>query len=68
MKEEKIKRFITSNFDNSKGIYAKFSLTGKYGDVIKLIQWVYHTWLIESGYETTTNPSYTMYHKNHFFS
>ena len=49
-----------------KGIYAKFSLTGKYGDVIKLIQWVYHTWLIESGYETTTNPSYTMYHKNHF--
>ena len=49
-----------------KGIYAKFSLTGKYGDVIKLIQWVYHTWLIQSGYETTTNPSYTMYHKNHF--
>ncbi len=51
-----------------KGIYAKFSLKGKYGDVIKLIQWVYHSWLIESGYETTTNPSYTIYHKNHFLS
>ncbi len=51
-----------------KGIYAKFSLKGKYGDVLKLIQWVYHGWLIESGYETTTNPSYTIYHKNHFLS
>lgn len=51
-----------------KGIYAKFSLSGKYGDVIKLIQWVYHYWLIDSGYETTTNPSYTIYHKNHFLS
>ncbi len=51
-----------------KGIYAKFSLSGKYGDVIKLIQWVYHYWLIDSGYETTTSPSYTIYHKNHFLS
>ena len=51
-----------------KGIYAKFSLSGKYGDVIKLIQWAYHTWLIQSGYETTTNPSFTVYHKNHFLS
>ncbi len=51
-----------------KGIYAKFSLSGKYGDVIKLIKWVYHSWLINSGYETTTNPSYTIYHKNHFLS
>ena len=51
-----------------KGIYAKFSLSGQYGDVIKLIQWAYHTWLIQSGYETTTNPSFTVYHKNHFLS
>jgi AraC family transcriptional regulator len=51
-----------------KGVYAKFSLSGKYGDVIKLIQWVYHYWLIDSGYETTPNPSYTIYQKNHFLS
>jgi AraC family transcriptional regulator len=51
-----------------KGVYAKFNLSGKYGDVIKLIQWVYHYWLIDSGYETTPNPSYTIYHKNHFLS
>jgi AraC family transcriptional regulator len=51
-----------------KGIYAKFSLEGKYGDVLKLIQWIYHCWLEKSGYETSTNPSYAIYHKNHFLS
>ncbi|NCB10597.1 MAG: AraC family transcriptional regulator [Erysipelotrichia bacterium] len=64
--EEQLKDLSLPTLIIPKGIYAKFSLTGKYGDVIKLIQWVYHTWLIQSGYETTTNPSYTMYHKNHF--
>ena len=64
--EEQLKDLSLPTLIVPKGIYAKFSLSGKYGDVIKLIQWVYHTWLIESGYETTTNPSYTMYHKNHF--
>ena len=64
--EEQLKDLSLPTLIVPKGIYAKFSLSGKYGDVIKLIQWVYHTWLIQSGYETTTNPSYTMYHKNHF--
>ncbi len=48
------------------GVYAKFNVQGKYGDVLKLIQWVYHTWLIESGYETTTHPSFAIYERNHF--
>ena len=30
------------------------------------MNWVYFKWLIDSGYETTTNPAYTIYHKNHF--
>ena len=66
--KKKIENLSLSKLIIPKGIYAKFSLKGKYGDVIKLIQWVYHSWLIESGYETTTNPSYTIYHKNHFLS
>ncbi len=66
--EEQLKDLSLPTLIIPKGIYAKFSLTGKYGDVIKLIQWVYHTWLIESGYETTPSPSYTIYHKNHFLS
>ena len=51
-----------------KGVYAKFDFSGKYGDVLKFMNWVYFEWLLSSGYETTTNPSYAVYHKNHFLS
>jgi AraC family transcriptional regulator len=50
------------------GIYATFEVEGRYGDILKLIQWVYHQWLPDSGYETTTKPSYTIFKKNHFLS
>lgn len=56
------------SFVISGGTYAKFDLKGVYGDVLKLIQWVYHEWLPQSGYETTTRPSYAMHRKNHFLS
>jgi len=36
--------------------------------MLKLIQWVYHEWLPESGYEAITIPSYTIFEKNHFLS
>ncbi|HFU75981.1 MAG TPA: AraC family transcriptional regulator, partial [Arcobacter sp.] len=29
---------------------------------------VYHVWLPDSGFETTTIPSYTIFKKNHFLS
>ncbi|WP_292654266.1 GyrI-like domain-containing protein [Nitratifractor sp.] len=51
-----------------KGLYAKFDVQGKYGDILKLIQWVYQDWLPQSGYEATTLPSYTIFRKNHFLS
>ncbi|MDD3592244.1 MAG: GyrI-like domain-containing protein [Sulfurovum sp.] len=50
------------------GVYAKFDFGGQYGDVLRFMNWVYFDWLIQSGYETTTNPSYAIYHKNHFLS
>ena len=68
LENDKLENITLPSLIIPKGIYAKFSLSGKYGDVIKLIQWAYHTWLIQSGYETTTNPSFTVYHKNHFLS
>ena len=68
LENDELKNLTLPSLIIPKGIYAKFSLSGKYGDVIKLIQWAYHTWLIQSGYETTTNPSFTVYHKNHFLS
>jgi AraC family transcriptional regulator len=48
------------------GVYAKFDFSGKYGDILQFMNWVYFEWLINSGYETTTNPSFAIYEKNHF--
>ena len=55
-------------FNLQSTICASFEVEGKYGDILKLIQWVYHHWLPDSGYETTTMPSYTIFDKNHFLS
>ena len=55
-------------FDIPSGICAKFEIEGYYGDILKMIQWVYHKWLPDSGFETTTTPSYTIFKKNHFLS
>ncbi len=45
---------------------AVFELKGVYGDVLNLIRYVYHYWLPNSGYETSSIPCYTIYEKNHF--
>jgi AraC family transcriptional regulator len=50
------------------GVYARFDFSGEYGDVLKFMNWVYFEWLVRSGYETTTNPPYAIYHKNHFLA
>jgi AraC family transcriptional regulator len=63
-----IKESTLPTFIIPEGIYAKFHLEGVYGDVLEFIRWVYHSWLVKSGYETTTSPSYTIYNKNHFLS
>jgi AraC family transcriptional regulator len=65
---KKLKNTNLPTFEVFDGIYATFEVEGKYGDILKLIQWVYHHWLPDSGYETTTMPSYTIFKKNHFLS
>lgn len=50
------------------GVYARFDFEGVYGDILRFMNWVYFEWLINSSYETTTNPSYAIYEKNHFLS
>jgi len=67
LKEEKdLTSTSLPSFEIPAGIYATFEVNGKYGDILKLIQWAYHEWLPQSGFETTTHPSYTVLHKNHF--
>jgi len=65
---KKLKNTNLPTFEIFGGIYAIFEVEGKYGDILKLIQWVYHHWLPESGYETSTKSSYTIFKKNHFLS
>lgn len=65
-KEQLIQRI--PNFKIASGVYAKFDLKGHQGDILKFVNWVYHEWLIKSDYETTTKPSYIIYHKNNFLS
>jgi AraC family transcriptional regulator len=55
-------------FKISDGVYARFDVNGKRGDLLKFIHWVYHEWLPKSEYETTTKPSYAVYHKNNYLS
>lgn len=54
-------------FNLYSGLCAKFGFEGKYEDILKLIQWVYHYWLPNSGYEATTIPSYIKFEKNDYF-
>jgi AraC family transcriptional regulator len=64
--EKRLTNTSLPSFEIPAGLYASFEVDGKYGDILKLIQWAYHEWLPESGYETTTEPSYTVFEKNHF--
>ncbi|MDQ7042232.1 MAG: AraC family transcriptional regulator [Sulfurimonas sp.] len=52
----------------SGGVYAKFDLQGKRGDILKFINWVYHEWLPKSDYVTTIRPPYAIYKKHHHLS
>ncbi|NOR55687.1 MAG: helix-turn-helix domain-containing protein [Sulfurovum sp.] len=52
----------------SKGVFAKFDVEGKRGDLLRFIHWVYHEWLPKSEYETTTKPPYAIYRKHHHLS
>ena len=67
-KNELISSDRLPDFNIADGVYAKFDLKGKKGDFLKLINWVYHEWMLENEYETTTKPSYVVYHKNNFLS
>ncbi len=53
-------------FYTPEALYATFEIKGKIGDVLRFIQWAYHEWLPNSGFETTTNPSYAIFRKNQF--
>ncbi|WP_419767890.1 AraC family transcriptional regulator [Arcobacter sp.] len=55
-------------FYTPEALYASFEIKGKMGDILRFIQWAYQEWLPKSGFETTTNPPYVIFKKNHFLN
>ncbi|MDH5465688.1 MAG: GyrI-like domain-containing protein [Thiovulaceae bacterium] len=52
----------------SGGTFAKFDISGRDGDFLKFLHWIYNDWLPSSEYETTTKPPYAIYNKNKYLS
>lgn len=55
-----------SKFTIPSTVCASFEIAGKYGDILKLIEWAHNNWLPSSGFDATTLPSFTIFKKNHF--
>ena len=55
-----------SKFVVFESLYAIFHYEGKYGDICKLMTYIYHYWLPNNGYEAKTLPAFANYHKNHY--
>ena len=62
--------FISTNsiskLEIEESLCAVFHYEGVYGDVVRLMVYIYNFWLPHSGYEAKTMPAYAIYHKNHF--
>jgi AraC family transcriptional regulator len=53
-------------FEIPSSLCAVFEISGKYGDVLRFMRYVYHIWLPNSGFEAKTMLPYAVYRKNHF--
>jgi len=62
-------KFIPTNsiskLEIEESLCAIFHYEGVYGDVTKLMAYIYNYWLPNSEYEAKTLPAYAIYHKNH---
>ncbi len=43
-------------------------ITDEQEHILRFIHWVYHDWLVDSEYETTTKPSFIIYYKNNYLN
>ena len=55
-----------SKFEVLESLCAVFHYEGAYGDVCKLMTYIYQYWMPNSGYEAITLPAYAIYHQNHY--
>lgn len=59
-------RTVVNQLTIPKGLYAKFHLTGKYGELLPHISLILEKWLPESGLKMKSTPAYVRYYRNHF--
>lgn len=55
-------------FEIPASLCAVFHISGKYGDVLRFMQYAYLIWLPYSGFEAKTLPPYAIYRNNHFLN
>lgn len=65
---EKVESKRLPKFEIAEGLYAKFDIELKKGEILSFIQWVYHRWLPKSDFSTSTKPSYAIYKKNAYLN
>ncbi|MDN3681884.1 GyrI-like domain-containing protein [Vibrio tapetis subsp. quintayensis] len=61
-------RGVVNQLTIPKGLYAKFSLHGIYGELLPQISLIQEHWLPRSGLKMQSTPAYVNYHKNHFLA
>ncbi|RQW61800.1 AraC family transcriptional regulator [Vibrio viridaestus] len=59
-------RTIVNQMTIPGGLYAKFNLSGKYGELLPQISLIQDHWLPASGLKMKSTPAYVHYHRNHF--
>ncbi|MCE0495821.1 AraC family transcriptional regulator [Vibrio salinus] len=59
-------RTVVNQMTIPKGLYAKFHLTGKYGELLPHISLIQEKWLPESDMKMKSTPAYVRYYRNHF--
>lgn len=57
---------LISKLEIEESLCAIFHYEGVYGDIAKLMAYIYHYWMPNSGYEAKTLPAFAIYHQNHY--
>jgi len=60
------KRTVVNQLTIPGGMYAKFHLSGKYGELLPYMSLIMERWLPSSGLKMKSTPAYVRYYKNHF--
>jgi AraC family transcriptional regulator len=55
-----------SKFEVLESLCVVFHYEGIYGDIAKLMTYIYHYWMPKNGYEAKTLPAFAVYHQNHY--